>query len=154
MAKAVSGVSVLVKIDSTGGSNPVVIGGQTGASINMTQDTIDVTCKDSVNDVGTGAGTDGWRSFLSSWKQWTTDLDAFVCLEDSGQESLYDAFNDGVAVTVEIQVGEDSTAGTYTYEGKAYITDISEDYGQDDGVTMSVSLQGSGKLDKTYYVAP
>lgn len=129
----VSGASVLIMI----GDKP--IGGQTGATINRTADTIDVTNKVS----------DGYKEYVASWKDWSIDCDAFVVLGDTVQEELETAFEAGTAVTVHCRVGADAEANGVTYEGSGVITSLTTDLGQDDAVTYSLSIQGSAKLKRT-----
>lgn len=132
----VSGASVILHV--VDGSTKVAIGGQTGATINRTADTIDVTNKVS----------DGYREFVSSWKEWSIDCDAFVTLGDIGQEKLETAYANGEAIDVTTRVGDDANLAGVTYSGKALITSLTTELGQDDAVTYALSLQGTGKLNR------
>ena len=130
----VSGASVLLMVEKEGTFIPV--GGQTGATINRNSETIDVTNKVS----------EGYKEYVGGWKDWSVDSDAFVTLGDEGQTLLEEAFADGVAITVNLRIGADANAKGVTYTGKALITSLTTDLSQDNAVTYSLSLQGTGKL--------
>lgn len=132
MAKKIAGVDVLLKIKKNGGSF-VAIGGQKGASLSRSAETIDVSDKTS----------GGWAESIMGLKSWSLDCEGFVCLGDEGFEELHTAFDERKAIDVEIKVGE--TDG-YTYTGKVVITDFPEEFPQDDAVTYSLTLQGASPL--------
>lgn len=132
MAKKVAGVDVLLKIKKDSGY--IAIGGQKGASLSRSAETIDVTDKNS----------EGWSEAMVGVKSWSVDCDGFVCLGDEAYEELEKAFDGRTPIEIEIKVG-DETAG-YTRTGKAVITDFPEEYPSDDAVTFSISLQGASPL--------
>lgn len=134
MAKKVAGVDVLLKVDVDGQKKP--IGGQKGASLSRSAETIDVSDKTS----------EGWSESIMGLKSWSLECDGFVTLGDEGFEKLHDAFDNRDALDVEIKVG--GTDG-YTYTGKVVITDFPEEFPMDDAVTYSLSLQGASKLIRT-----
>lgn len=135
MSRKVAGVDVLLKVkDST--SQFIPVGGQKGASLSRSAETIDVTDKNS----------EGWAESIVGIKSWSVDCDGFVCLGDEAYEILETAFDNRQAIDVEIKVG-DATAG-FTRTGKAVITDFPEEYPSDDAVTFSLSLQGASPLIK------
>lgn len=136
LGNKVSGASVILKIKKDTGYIPV--GGQTGATINRSSDTIDVTNKVS----------DGYKEYVAGWKDWSVDCDAFVTLGDEGQELLEAAYEAGTAVEVDIRIGADANAKGVTYTGVALVTSLSTDLSQDDAVTYSLSLQGTGALGR------
>lgn len=136
MAK-VAGVDVLLKVDVSG--TATALGGQTGATLNRSANTIDVTDKNS----------DGWAESMAGVKSWSIDCDMFVSLGDTALEALFTAFDARTPVDVEIRVGVDTEANGYTYTGSAVITDFPEDYPQDDAVSISMSLQGASPLVRT-----
>jgi TP901-1 family phage major tail protein len=125
MANKIAGIDVLVKI----GTSP--IGGQTGASLSRSADTIETTDK---------SATGKFRSYIAGFKEWSVDCDAFVVLNDTAQDAIETAFNDGSEVTVELIVGDSK------YSGNALVTDLSMEFSMDDAVTYSLSLQGTGEL--------
>lgn len=134
LGNKVSGASVILKIKKS--EEYIAIGGQTGATINRSAETIDVTNKVS----------EGFKEYVAGWKDWSIDCDAFVTLGDEGQEELETAYAKGIAVDVDIRVGGDENAKGVNYKGKAIITSLSTDLSQDDAVTYSLSLQGTGAL--------
>lgn len=136
MAK-VAGVDVLLKVDISGAAT--ALGGQTGATLNRSANTIDVTDKNS----------DGWAESMAGVKSWSIDCDMFVSLGDTALETLFTAFDARTPVEVEIRIGANDSADGYTYTGSAVITDFPEDYPQDDAVSISMSLQGASPLVRT-----
>lgn len=140
MAKKIAGVDVLLKIkDVEGGGSFVAIGGQKGASLSRSAETIDVSDKTS----------EGWSESIMGLKSWSLECEGFVCLGDKGFELLHDAFDNREALDVEIKVGAEGDETGYTYTGKVVITDFPEEYQQDDAVTYSLSLQGASALKRT-----
>lgn len=138
LGNKVSGASVILNL--VGDSDKLTpIGGQTGATINRSAETVDVTNKVS----------EGYKEYVATWKDWSIDCDAFVTLGDEGQTQLETAFADGSAVNVSIRIGDDSNAKGITYTGSALITSLSTSLGMDDAVSYSLSLQGTGALTRT-----
>lgn len=134
MARKVAGVDVLLKIKKDGGFVPV--GGQKGASLSRSAETIDVTDKNS----------QGWAESIVGVKSWSVDCDGFVCLGDEAYELLETSFEERKPIDIEIKVGDESTGFTRT--GSAVITDFPEEYPSDDAVTFSISLQGASPLTR------
>lgn len=134
MAKKVAGVDVLLKLKK--GSSYVAVGGQKGASLSRSAETIDVTDKTS----------EGWAESIVGIKSWGLECDGFVTLGDEGFEALHEAFDSRLPLEVEIKVGG---ADGYTYTGSVVITDFPEEYPQDDAVSFSLSLSGASKLVRT-----
>lgn len=132
MARKVAGVDVLLKVKKEGEFVPV--GGQKGASLSRSAETIDVTDKNS----------QGWAESIVGIKSWSVDCDGFVCLDDEAYELLETAFEERKPIELEIKVG-DETVG-FTRTGSAVITDFPEEYPSDDAVTFSISLQGASPL--------
>lgn len=131
--KKIAGVDVLLKIKK--GGSFVVVGGQKGASLSRSAETIDVTDKTS----------EGWSESIVGLKSWSVDCDGFVTLGDVGFEALHEAFDNRQALDIEIKVGNETG---YTYTGSVVITDFPEEYPQDDAVSFSLSLAGASKLTR------
>lgn len=131
MGKKVAGVDVLLKIKKD--SNTVVLGGQKGASLSRSAETIDVSDKTS----------GGWSESIMGLKSWSVDCDGFVTLGDEGLALMHEAFDNRGSIDIDIKVGGDTG---YTYTGSVVITDFPEDYAQDSAVTYSLSLQGASSL--------
>lgn len=134
MGKKVAGVDVLLKVKKD--SSYVVVGGQKGASLSRSAETIDVSDKTS----------GGWSESIMGLKSWGVDCEGFVTIGDEGYELLETAFENREAIEVELKVGG---TGGYTRTGKAVITDFPEEYQQDSAVSFSISLQGASALTKT-----
>lgn len=133
MAKKIAGVDVILKVDVSG--SKVAIGGQKGASLSRSAETIDISDKVS----------GGWAESMMGLKSWSIECEGFVCLGDQGFDKLHEAFDDRLPLEVEIKVGGEDG---YTYTGSVVITDFPEEYPMDDAVTYSVSLQGASPLVK------
>ena len=133
----IAGVDVLLKVKKDGEFK--VVGGQTGASLSRSANTIDVSDKT----------TGGWASSLVGLKSWSISTDGFVSLGDEGQELLEKAFDNRETILAEIRLGKDDDAKGVTYEGLCVITELSNEFGQDDAVTFSLSLAGAGELKRT-----
>ena len=131
MAKKVAGVDVLLKVDVDGVKTP--IGGQKGASLSRSAETIDVSDKTS----------GGWSESIMGLKSWSLECEGFVTLGDTGFDKLHEAFDNRTALEVELKVGGNEG---YTYTGSVVITDFPEEFPMDDAVTYSLSLQGASPL--------
>lgn len=131
MAKKIAGVDVLLMVEV--GGEKVAIGGQKGASLTRSAETIDVTDKTS----------GGWAESIMGLKSWSIECEGLVTLGDKGLEHLHTCFDNGTLIDAAIQVvGNEG----YSYKGKVLITDFPEEYAQDDAVTYSVTLQGASAL--------
>jgi len=135
----VAGVDVLLKVKEQETGELTVAGGQTGATLTRSAETIDVSDKT----------TGGWSSSLVGLKSFTIEAEGFVSLGDSGQELLEDAFDAREKVFIEIRVGDDSDKDGVTYTGECVITELSNEFSQDDAVTFSLSLEGASPLVRT-----
>lgn len=132
----IAGVDVLLKVKS--GADYVVVGGQTGASLSRDASVLDVTDKTS----------GGWAENLAGILSWGIEADGFVVLGDAGIELLETAFTNREAVEVEIRIGADAEATGVTYSGKGILASLPLEMPQDDAVTYSVSVTGSGPLGR------
>ena len=131
MAKKIAGVDVLLMVEV--GGEKVAIGGQKGASLTRSAETIDVTDKTS----------GGWAESIMGLKSWSIECEGLVTLGDDGLEHLHTCFDNGTLIDAAIEVGGNEG---YSYKGKVLITDFPEEYAQDDAVTYSVTLQGASAL--------
>ena len=136
MAKKVAGVDVLLKIKKSVGGT-VVLGGQKGASLSRSAETIDVSDKTS----------GGWSEAIMGLKSWSVECDGFVTLGDEGLKLMHEAFDERKSLDIEIKVGGDEDG--YTYTGSVVITDFPEEFSYDSAVTYSLSLQGASPLKRT-----
>lgn len=129
---AISGVKVKVYIkDSTTGQ---VLGGQRGATLNRSAETLDATTKES----------EGWQENEAGIKSWGLDADGILVESNAAHELLEDAFLNSTKVTAYMEL----PSGT-KFEGECIIVDFPIEAPYDDLVTYSVTLTGSGVLAKT-----
>lgn len=138
IAEKIAGVDVLLYVKN-GATAKVPVAGQTGTTLNLGAETIDVTDKLS----------EGWKSAIAGLKSWSIDQDGFVTLGETSLPLLRKAFDERKPVDVEIRVGGKDDATGVTFSGSAYIVDFPHDFQQDAAVTFSLSLEGAGKLDIT-----
>ena len=128
---AISGVKVTVYIkDATG----KVLGGQRGATLNRSAETMDATTKD-------GAG---WQENVAGLKSWGIDCDGVFVESDVAYELLEAAFLNGDNVVAYVEL----PSGT-KYEGTCIVADLPIEAPYDDLTTYSVTLTGTGALVKT-----
>ncbi|MFA4885449.1 MAG: phage major tail protein, TP901-1 family [Desulfotomaculaceae bacterium] len=133
MAK-VAGVDVLVKIeDSATPGTYVTLGGQSGATLNRSTNTIDATSKDA----------NGWAENLAGVNSWSIDCEGFIVASDAAYGDLEDAWEGRDTVNVQILMPSGKK-----YTGNAIITDFPNEYPQDGAATFSLSLTGTGTLAK------
>jgi TP901-1 family phage major tail protein len=132
MAK-VAGVDVLLYASTDGGTTKQVVGGQSGATLNRETNIIEVTSKES-----------GWAENLSGVKSWSIECEGYVVVDDTAYTALETAWENGEEIDVEIVVPSGST-----YSGKALIGEFPLEAPQDDAMTFSITLTGSGALSKT-----
>jgi len=125
----IAGVDILVKV----GSPAIVIGGQSGCTINRSMDVIETTDKTS----------NGWMTKIGGIKEWSVEMDSFMVVSDAGYKALSDTFKNRAEIDVETEI-----AGV-TYTGKALLTDFPIEAPADDAVTFSATLEGSGELLET-----
>jgi TP901-1 family phage major tail protein len=122
---AIKGLDVLIKVGTQ------VVGGQRNASIELSSEPIDTTTKQ--------AG--GWTTKVAGIKSWTSSCDGVYFVDDAGIKAVYAAFEGGNEVELEFS----NTSGIY-HKGKAIITSISEEAGQDDVVSYTMAFEGTGAL--------
>jgi predicted secreted protein len=110
---------------------------QTNASISMSLETFDVTCKDS--------GTD--KEMLPGDRSWSASGEAYLDFSaTNGFEDLFDAMTARTEVDITFGTG---VTGTIQLVGSGYITklDLSAQ-GNNAGVTFTYEISGNGELTK------
>lgn len=108
-----------------------VVGGQRGATLNQTKDTIESTNKT----------TGGYKTFEAIFKEWSIDADSMLIFEDAGFLALQAAYQDDTLLKVQIK----DDAGNI-FEGDVFITEMPLEFAYDDFATLTVTLQGTGAL--------
>jgi len=132
----VAGVDVLLKVKDSETGVLTVVGGQTGATLSRSANTIDTSDKT----------TGGWSSSMVGLKSFEISAEGFVSLGDAGQDLLEEAFDNREMVYADITIGTDADGIQYT--GGVYITSLENEFAQDDAVTFSVTLTGATPLDR------
>ena len=125
------GKGVIIEIEKDGAFIPVA--GQTGGSLSREVDTVEIYTKDDENKVVYG-----------TYITWSVDLEALYVLNDEGFALMEEKFTAKELVKVQIAM-EDGNV----YTGEGLITSLSMDLGQDDMVSISCSINGSGALELT-----
>ncbi len=135
MSEKIVGVDVLLEVNLGTEETPEYkkLGGQRGATLNRSGETIESTTKDS----------DSWREYLAGFKEWSLDCDGTVVVDDEAYDTLEDAFDDKKAIHARIKMPSGKE-----YEGNVIITDFPIELPYDDLVTYSLSLTGTGKLNR------
>lgn len=108
-----------------------VVGGQRGATLNRSADTLETTAKDS----------DGWKEFETSFIEWSIEAEGIFVSGDEGFNKLEESFFSREKILVEMK-----TASGRKYSGNVIVTDLPLEMPYDDMMTYSVTLQGSGEL--------
>lgn len=129
----IAGVDVLVKV----GETPTIVGGQSGATINRSMNVIETTDKTS----------NGWVTKVGGIKEWSVECEAFMVIGDAGYLALSQAFKNRDEIDVEMATGVG--IGHVSFKGKALISDFPVEMAQDDAVTFSITLEGTGELVET-----
>ena len=127
------GVDVLIEVEGDTPDTFIVIGGQRGASLSESNETIDITSKDSGGAFEYDYGFYGWE----------ISCDGLYIKNDEGYKALADAMKNKKKVRVRIK-----EEGTATLVGEALVTSKELDGPYDAEVTYSVTLQGSGRLEE------
>lgn len=128
----IAGVDVLLEVMV--GSESTVIGGQSGATLNRGTNIIEVTSKD--------AG--GWEESVAGVRNWSIDCDGFLVESDTALDALEQAWLNGSVLNVKIALPSGKT-----YAGSVLIEDFPNEFPQDDAVSFSLSLKGTGVLSIT-----
>lgn len=128
----IAGVDVLLEVMVE--NEAVVIGGQSGATLNRGTNIIEVTSKD--------AG--GWEESVAGVRNWSIDCDGFLVESDAALDALEQAWLNGNSFTAKIALPSGKT-----YAGNVLIEDFPNEFPQDDAVSFSLSLKGTGVLSIT-----
>ena len=150
--KTISGSSLVLGVDLDGTSpySYTAVGGSTSCTLNITQETIDVSNKES----------QGLKEFISGAKGWTIDCEAFFTqgTSDSADISVggdgtadsgwYPVLSSGDKIHVQFSTTT-GQAGATSYAGEGFITSISINAAVGEFSTYSVSIQGTGSLTQS-----
>lgn len=108
-----------------------LVGGQRGASLARTADSIDISHKTS----------GGWKSMKAGLRGWSIDLDGLVLLQDPGVQALEEAFMGGLEVHIKLEY-PDGTVQT----GWGSLTDFSMEAPHDGEASLKGTIEGNGAL--------
>jgi predicted secreted protein len=141
MATVINGKTVVVLWD-TGVShgNEAVIACSTNATLTMTQDTTQVSCK----DTATGA----WAKSVEAQKSWEITCDALYMDDDaSGTGGFVDLADLFITGPNEVNVVYGGTAtGDNTWYGKAIVSSLTHNAPDNDSANYSATFTGNGPL--------
>lgn len=128
----IKGIDILIMVE-TGEGTFTKVAGQRGATLNRSADTLETTNKD----------TEGWKDFETAYKEWSIDADGLYVSDDNAYQVIEQAFMNSERIMVQM-----ATPSGEKYQGEAVITDLPIEAPYDDMATYSVTIQGSGKLEK------
>jgi len=131
----IRGIDILVSVNTGTVELPVftAVGGQRGATLNRSAESIDVTNKVSGS----------WKRSITGFKEWSIDCDGLFALDDAAFLALEAAFEAGDEVEIQIAKGTE-----LVYSGMAIMTDFPIEAPYDDVATYAVSFTGTGALVK------
>ena len=137
MADEQSGKDFLLYVLTAVGPPEVftLIGGQRGATLKRTNDTVDASHKTSGS----------WKLRLPGLKDWSISGDAVVIEDDAAVAKLEAAFDASEQVKVTFNTPDDAAV----YTGMASIADLSIQTPHDGVATVAIELQGASPLVKT-----
>lgn len=114
------------------------IGCQRNVNVTLTDDLIDVTCKED----------NGWQKFIGGKKSFTVVCDALVdwqpAINTEGISELVDAFENRTPLTINIS---DPTNVNIYFTGDVYIESLELNAGTEDVATYTATLSGTGVID-------
>lgn len=134
MTAAKNGVSFILQSSPDGGVTWHTIAGAKKASIKRATAAIETTTKDDNGD----------ESNLAGKRNWTIDFDQLWVSGDAGQLDIQAAQAAGTTLMAKIQYG----SGSDTYTGTCIVVTLDEDMPDNEAVTFTGSLKGSGPLTK------
>lgn len=108
------------------------LGGQRGASMSVSSDTLDTTTRDS----------NGWKEKDYGYKEWSLGTDGLLVEDDE----CYDILEDALLNSNILDIVVDRKGTTYT--GKCLITSFENDAPYDDNLSYSIAIEGTGELVK------
>ena len=132
-SEILDGVNLLLSIDGT------PVGASSSCSVELTRATRNTSNKD----------TGIWDSFAAGTITWSMSSENFVNFGgENGYDELFDAMVAGAPVAVTVDYEQDAS-NTWQLSGDAIITGLPLSAPKGENVSFSVSLQGSGKLNRT-----
>ena len=138
-----NGTDLILKVSPTSGGTDAKLMHSQSVSLDVSVDTIDITTKDSSGRQELLAGLTSFS--LSS--DGLMDFNPTVVGDTEFDELFLQGYTNRTPVTFIFTLGT-TNSGDYTFSGSGIITALSISGGVEDAPTYSVSIQGSGALDK------
>jgi predicted secreted protein len=113
----------------------VAIACTTAASFNLTNELLEVTCKDN----------DGARQYILGGQEWSFTVGGIFQFDNVGIDDLSDMAIDKETAT--IRFGTD-VVGDFFLEGEAIISDLTIDANLNESTTYSATFTGTGPITK------
>lgn len=125
------GVDILIMVNTGTDVAPTwtAAGGQRGATLSETNDTVEMTHK----------ASGGYKEYDYGYGDWTISCDGVYISDDAVHKKLVDAMRQRQKIKVRW-----SEAGTAVYEGDCLVTSRDLEGPYDGEATYSMELQGSG----------
>lgn len=124
------GNELLVYVDGT------AVAYTKGGALNINNDMLDATSKDS----------DGWKDTLPGLRSWTIEGDGLYNFDAAfGVSDLFALINNKTQVSLKFTTNE---SGDKYYTGNAYLTSLSVEAPNEDLTTFSFSFEGDGALSE------
>lgn len=116
--------------------SPVTVGGINRWTITKTADSVDVS------DFGSR-----WKDYVNGSVGWSAAISGFMDTTDStgGQQYIEDSIDDGSVIDVYAQL-----TGIIYYYGTGYATNFTTEDTHDGVVTLTVDIQGTSELYRTW----
>lgn len=136
MGTPTTGYNFLLFIDANkdkNNPNYIKVAGQRGVSLSRSQDTVDVTDKDSNNHM----------EYVPSLDSWSLDADGVLELDDNGFTEVQDTFEQKETFLIQLQQPDGSTL-----TGLAILTELKIEGPHDGEASASMSFQGTGPLTR------
>jgi len=126
------GLDIYVEVNTGTEELPVwtKVGGQKGASLSLSGETIDVTDKDSA----------GWEETLMGNRAAEAEFDAFLIEDDAGFEAIKSAYFSRAEIDLRL------TTQAKTYQANWVVTELSIEGAHDDASVTSMSLKANGAV--------
>ena len=127
----IAGVDVLLSIEGTTPGTYVILGGQSGATLNRSTNVVDTTSKDAL----------GWAENVAGVNSWSLECDGFIASGDEGYTKLETLWMARSTVSAQIEMPSGAK-----YTGSCIIADLPMEFPQDGAATYKVTLTGTGAL--------
>ena len=136
--KTISGSNIVLALDLAGSTSPVFIAGASVGTLNLTQETIDTTNKDS----------SGKKEFINGVTSWTVDCEAYTTGDGAATNTgdvASASLTAGTKIYIQFRDGSGQTSSK-KYTAYGYITAFTENANVGEWSTYSLSIAGTGAL--------